>query len=283
MNTPTLHHLLAALNQWAPPALAEGYDNVGLLVGDAHQPCRGALVALELTEAVLDEALAHHCNLVLCHHPIWFGKRLKLTTADWQGRLMLRAIREGVALAAWHTNLDHVPHGVNALIGEKLGCTAMRILAPQPEQLLEQSGSVTVGAGMIGALPRPMSPLEFLEHMGRVFGTPVVRYAPAPAVPHIREIAWCGGAGSFLLPDALRAGVQAFVTGDVTHHKFFDAEGQLWYCDVGHWESEQYTPELFVRFLSEKFPNFAARQSSVNTNPVLYYRNQSLAEYTSTH
>ena len=88
---------------------------------------------------------------------------------------------------------------------------------------------------------------------------------------HIERVALCGGAGSFLLPDAIRAGADIFITGDYKYHQFFDAEGKIIIADIGHYESEQFTSEIFESILKKKFPTFAILLSDINTNPVKYF------------
>jgi dinuclear metal center YbgI/SA1388 family protein len=244
---------------------------VGLLVGESAALVAQALVALELTEEVLDEALATGCNTIVCHHPIWFGKRTRLTDSDWVGRLLLRAIRANLHLVAVHTNLDNVPTGVNLKMAERLGLQQLQILHPNPAWTRKTDDAEThFGAGMLGQLPRPMPKADFLRHVKQAFGCEVIRYADAP-LEAVETVAVCGGSGSFLLGKAVASGAHAFITGDVTHHKFFDAGRKLLFLDIGHWESEQFTSELIADYLKHKFPNFAVRLSSVRTNPVSYH------------
>lgn len=126
-----------------------------------------------------------------------------------------------------------------------------------------------VGSGMIGTLPEPEDAAGFLQRLKKVFGTPVVRHTPI-VKPEVRKIAICGGAGQFLLGNAIASGADAYVTSDIKYHEFFDAVGQLLLADVGHYESEQFTIDLLAEQLSIKFPNFAVLKTGVSTNPVCY-------------
>jgi dinuclear metal center YbgI/SA1388 family protein len=267
----TIAEITQALERWAPAHLAEGYDNVGLLVGDPTETLTAALLTLDITDEVLAEAQARGCGLIIAHHPIWFGKRTRLTPADYAGRTMLRAARLGIGLYAIHTNLDNIQTGVNAEIARRLGLQAPKILAPGPQTDPEGQPA---GAGMIGSLPQALTLPAFLARVKAAFQTGGIRYA-APDLPpdeaHIRRVAVCGGAGSFLTQAARTAGADALVTSDITYHKFFDADGQLVLLDIGHFESEQFTPQLLADFLRNIFPNFAFLISEVNTNPVRYY------------
>lgn len=126
-----------------------------------------------------------------------------------------------------------------------------------------------IGSGLIGYLPEPMDPLSFLENLKRTMKVTCIRHTDLPTKP-IHKVALCGGSGSFLLNDALRAGADIFITGDYKYHQFFEAEGRIVIADIGHYESEQFTPLLFHRLLTEKNLNFAPVLSNIITNPVNY-------------
>ncbi|MCL4105550.1 UNVERIFIED_CONTAM: hypothetical protein GTU68_057425 [Idotea baltica] len=251
------------LAAWAPPSLAESYDNVGLIVGLPNTECTGILINLDVTEALLDEAIAKGANLILTHHPIWFGARKRLNGEDYVSRIIIKAIKNDIGLLACHTNLDNVQDGVNRRIGEVMGANKMQILSPKGKMK-------EVGSGMIGYLPAPMAKRDFLQHVKDKFRCGGIRYADFPGET-IHKVAWCGGAGSFLIGHALRAGADAFVTGDITYHKYFDNENRLLLMDIGHYESEQYTSQLLHHYISEKFVSFAVHLSEIETNPVNYF------------
>jgi dinuclear metal center YbgI/SA1388 family protein len=366
MTTP-LRTLIAALDAWAAPAFQESYDNAGLLVGSPDQPITGVLVSLDATEAVVDEAVARGCNVIVAHHPIIFKGLKKITGRTYVERTVIKAIKQDVAIFAAHTNLDHVRTGVNAHIAERIGLQNTRVLAPktgtlsklvvfvptthtqavlnalheagagqignydrcsfrvggtgtfrplsganpvigqvnQDELVVEDRVEVIfsthreramlaamrqahpyeevahdlyalanenpdVGAGMIGTLPEPLAETDFLIHLKQTMQLPLIRHT-AWLGRRVARVAVCGGAGSFLLPDALRAGADAFVTADYKYHEFFDADGQTMICDIGHYESEVFTKALIARYLSGKFANFAILLSDTVTNPVNYF------------
>ncbi len=125
------------------------------------------------------------------------------------------------------------------------------------------------GSGLIGTLPAPMDETAFLQLVKERFHTGCVRYTPLRGRP-VQQVALCGGAGSFLLKKAIAAGADAYISADFKYHEFFDAENQLVIADVGHFESEQFTIELFYNILTEKFRNFAPLKSTIRTNPVNY-------------
>ncbi|MBI9068628.1 MAG: Nif3-like dinuclear metal center hexameric protein [Salinivirgaceae bacterium] len=126
-----------------------------------------------------------------------------------------------------------------------------------------------VGAGMIGELPEAIETMEFLKNLKKTFNCDFIRHTQLTS-DKIKKVAVCGGAGSFLLKDAIRAKADIFITGDFKYHQFFDAENHIIIADIGHFESEQYTKELFFELLTRKFSNFAIRLTKVNTNPIKY-------------
>jgi dinuclear metal center YbgI/SA1388 family protein len=255
-----------AIEEFAPPFLAESYDNVGLLIGDPNAEATGVLINLDVTETLIDEAVAAGINLIVTHHPIWFTSLKRLNGENYVSRIIIKAVRQGVALYACHTNLDNIQAGVNRMIGERLGVQDMRILSTKRDPRMEAE----TGSGMIGELERPYGKEEFLALVKERFHCGGIRYADAP-VQEIKRVAWCGGAGSFLISNALAAGADAFFTGDITYHKFFDNEDRILLLDIGHYESEQFTSNLLHSHLSKTFPTFAVRLSKIETNPVRYY------------
>ena len=127
-----------------------------------------------------------------------------------------------------------------------------------------------VGSGLIGTLPTPADEVDFLLRLRKIFGPRTIRHT-ALTGKMIRRIAVCGGAGSFLIPNALEQKADILVTADVKYHEFFDADGKMVIADIGHFESEQFTTDLLHELLLEKFPTFAIRKTTVNTNPVKYF------------
>jgi dinuclear metal center YbgI/SA1388 family protein len=132
-----LREIIQYLEQIAPPAYQESYDNSGLLVGNPAMTVTGILCSLDCVESVIDEAIAKNCNVVVAHHPIIFGGLKRLTGKNYVERTVIKAIKNDIAIYAIHTNLDHVLNGVNAKIAEKIGLQNLRILAPK-KQLLKK-------------------------------------------------------------------------------------------------------------------------------------------------
>jgi dinuclear metal center YbgI/SA1388 family protein len=257
--------ILNHLESIAPPRLQESYDNAGLITGDPNWTCNGVLFCLDSTEAIVEEAISLGCNLIVAHHPIVFKGLRRFNGKNYVERTIIKAIKNDVAIYAIHTNLDNVyQHGVNAKIAEKLGLQNTSILA---QKLGENNPEI--GAGVIGEFKNPMNETNFLQFVKTTMGAGVVRYTQ-PLGRDIKKVAVCGGTGSFLLQDAIRAGADAFVTADFKYHEFFDADGHLLIADIGHFESEQFTIELLFSLVSEKFPNFALHSTKRLTNPVNY-------------
>src|ERR1051326_1226793 len=127
-----------------------------------------------------------------------------------------------------------------------------------------------VGSGMLGEFKKEMDEKAFLKWVKAKMGCEVVRHT-ALTGKKIKRVAVCGGSGSFLLKAAISAGVDAYVSADFKYHEFFDAEGKILVSDIGHFESEQFTKDLFYSFLTDKFPNFAVRLTKINTNPINYF------------
>lgn len=152
--------------------------------------------------------------------------------------------------------------------------SAMRKAHPYEEVAYElialQNENQFEGSGMVGELSGPLSEVEFLERIRSTFNCGCIRHTAMLGKP-IRKVAYCGGSGSFLLPDAKASGADIFITGDFKYHEFFDAENEIMIADIGHYESEQFTVNLLAELLKEKFTTFAVRLTGINTNPINYF------------
>jgi len=361
-----LRDLTNHLEQLAPLAYQESYDNAGLLTGDPMQEVTGALVCLDSTEDVIDEAIRRKCNVVIAHHPIVFSGLKKITGKNYIERTVIKAIRNHIAIYVIHTNLDNMQHGVNAKICERIGLKNIQVLSPKSQLLrklitfaphanaeavrkamcdagagiignydqcsYQSDGTGTfragpganpfvgkpgelhreeeqrievlveahrekavvkallevhpyevvaydiytlenehpaIGSGMVGELDTELGELDFLNHLKKTMQTGCIRHT-ALSGRKVKRVAVCGGAGSFLLKEAIASGSEAFVTSDYKYHQFFDADGKILLADIGHYESEQFTKDLLFQVIREKFPTFAIHLSETNTNPVNY-------------
>lgn len=257
----TISDITAALESFAPLHLQESYDNAGLHTGSPSWECTGVLCTLDATEEVVDEAVARRCNCIVAHHPPIFRPLRTLSSDDSVTRTLLSAIRANVAIYAAHTNVDNVPNGVNGRIADQLGLTDRTILQPR---------TADTGAGLLGTLAEPIAVPAFLGLLADRFHSAAIRHTDWNG-GHIRRVAVCGGSGSFLIGSALDAGADAYVTADLKYHEFFTADHRLLLCDIGHYESEQFTIDLFADILLRKFPTFAVLKSRTVTNPVRYF------------
>jgi len=263
---PLCGEVIEFLESIAPLHLQESYDNSGLLIGHPEQVVKGVMVCLDCTEPVLDEAMAKGCNMIVSHHPAIFYGVKKITGSNMTERLIEKAIKNDLLLYAIHTNLDNtLINGVNEQIARKLGLEIDGILRG-----MSGVANPMVGAGLVGYFENPMPEMKFLQLLKDQMKTGVIRHTALTHRP-IQKVAVCGGSGSFLIEDAKKAGVQAFVTADLKYHQFFDADGELLVCDIGHYESEQYTIQLIQSLLSGNFPTFAAHCTEINTNPVQHF------------
>jgi dinuclear metal center YbgI/SA1388 family protein len=266
MNTTALE-LFQSLESVAPLHLQEKYDNSGLLVGSSSVDVQGVLICLDCTEEILDEAVQRGCNVVISHHPAIFYGLKRITGSNLTERLVMKAIKEDLILYAIHTNLDNIlQHGVNERIASQLDLKVEGILRP----MVTKNDDAICGAGIIGSYSSPKTESEFLELLKVRMKTGVIRHSKLIGRP-IERVAVCGGSGSFLLEDAIKAGAQVFVTADYKYHGFFDADDKIIICDIGHYESEQYTINVLQELISSKFATFAAHCTQLNTNPVHYF------------
>jgi len=361
-----IREIINYIESIAPLAYQESYDNAGLLVGHPNNEVSSALICLDVTEAVIDEAIVGGFQLVIAHHPVIFGGLKKLNGKNEVERCVIKAIKNDTSIYAAHTNLDSVHGGVNSKICEKLQLKNCQILSPAKSQLKKlvtfipeaqakevqqavfdagaghignydscgyslngegsfrgnentnpfvgevgqlhyekevrfetvfptrlqakvissllsahpyeevaydiyplDNDSPTVGAGMVGELEDAVSEANFLQFVKEQFRCKVIRHSPLLG-RKIKKVAVCGGAGSFLIRQAISSQADLFITGDMKYHQFFEAEGRIVIADIGHFESEQYTKEVFYELLTKKFPKFAVRLSAINTNPINY-------------
>ncbi|MCM1293587.1 MAG: Nif3-like dinuclear metal center hexameric protein [Bacteroides sp.] len=260
---PLIKDITGALETIAPTTLQESYDNCGLIVGNPDDEARGVLLSVDVTPAVVEEAIGCGCNLIVAHHPVIFmGLKTIISGHSAVEQSIIMAIRHGISIYACHTSLDNAPGGVSHEMARMLGLRDVAILDPTP--------SGESGSGAVGRLPEPMSPIQLVEHVKKCFSSPVARCSDFPSEHMIETVALCGGSGSFLIPEAIRSGAQAMITSDTKYHDFVDFASRILIVDIGHHESENCTKQIFYRIIREKFPIFAVRYSQADTNPIKY-------------
>lgn len=259
-----ISEIISAIEEFAPRTLQETWDNTGVQVGDTAAECTGVLLCVDVTPGVIDEACRRGCNLVVSHHPLLF-RGLKSITGDTPVELsVIRALREGIAIYSCHTAADSARGGVSHEMAKRLGARVTGILSPS------QSDS-GVGLGVVAEFELPLSRRELVARVRQAFGSPVVRATTPPdAGAAIKRIAMCGGAGGEFIGRAVDAGAQVYISSDMRYHDFVDFQGRIWLIDIGHFESESCTKDIFYRVISEKFPNFAVYYSDTEENPIKY-------------
>ena len=254
---------MTALERFAPLPLQEGWDNAGLQIGLTEVEVSGALLCLDVNEAIIDEAVSKGCNLVVSHHPLLFHGLKTISDADSVQRTVMKAIENRVAVVSMHTNMDNARGGVNFKIAEKMGLTNVDFFARKTVDGIE------AGSGVVGDLPQPMDAAEFVAGVKKQFGVDCALCNELLKRP-VRRVAICGGAGDFLLDDAVKAGADAFVTGEMHYHVYFGREQQIQICVIGHYQSEQYTKEIFKTIIEEECPGVPVVMAQTNTNPIIY-------------
>lgn len=256
-----IKEVVATLERFAPLLLQESYDNAGLQIGlTVGEEVSGVLLCLDVTEAVITEAEAKGCNLIVAHHPLLFRPLHRVTTDTQVGRCVIQAVQKGIAIYAAHTNLDNAPGGVNYEIAQKLEMQDVHFLQP----LSHGEG----GSGVIGKLAQPLPAECFLKQVAKIFGVEALMHNKVEHMVH--TIALCGGSGEFLLDQAISLGADAFITGEMSYHCYFGHESDILIGVLGHYQSEQYTIQLLYRLLHDAYPTLRMYETSVNTNPIVY-------------
>ena len=268
-----IYQVVDALEHYAPLPLQEGYDNAGLQVGLTEAvEVSGALLCLDVTEGVVDEAIRKGCNLIVSHHPLIFRKLARISDENYVQRTVRKAIKNDIAIVSMHTNMDAAKGGVNFKIAEKLGLRNLRFFGGEKE-----IDGVKGGEGVIGEITDETDALhadgiaadDLVLMLRERFQAECVQCNQLLRRP-IRKVALCGGAGSFLLDAAIAAGADAFITGEMHYHEFFGHEQEIQICVIGHYQSEQFTSEIFRSIITEKCPGVKCEISEINTNPIIY-------------
>ena len=363
MNVKSICELIEEV---APLALQESYDNAGLLVGDSQMEVTSVLVCIDITETVISEAIQKNCNLIVSHHPLIFSGLKKLIGHNETQRCVAQAIKNDIAIYAAHTNLDNVLQGVSGKMAEKIGLKNIQILQPKQNSLLKlityvpklhsygvrqalfeagagQIGNYDfcsfnaegigtfranenarpfvgkldelhsepetkieiilpdylkhkviktllevhpyeepaydlvplkndwkeIGAGVVGDLEEAEDELNFLNRIKSIFNISTIRHTDI-LNKKIKRVALCGGSGSSFLSDAISVKADVYISGDFKYHEFFDASKQILIADIGHFESEQFTKDIFYEIITKKMPTFAVQISDSKTNPINY-------------
>ena len=255
--------MLSALERFAPLPLQESWDNAGLQVGLTETEVSGALLCLDVNEKIVDEAIRKGCNVVVSHHPLLFRGLKTISDLTDVQRTVMKAIQKGICVISMHTNMDNAKGGVNYKMAEKLGLRGVQFFAPKMVDGMES------GSGVIGELPEAQASDDFVLAVKKTFDVECAMCNELLRRP-VRKVALCGGAGDFLLDDALKAGADAFITGEMHYHQYFGYEQQIQICVIGHYQSEQYTAEIFRDIIEKECPGVKTFLAETCTNPILY-------------
>jgi dinuclear metal center YbgI/SA1388 family protein len=363
----TIRDITSYLEELAPLQYAEDFDNVGLLVGNYNTTVTGVLVTLDTLEIIVDEAIEKKCNLIISFHPIIFSGLKKINGNNYVEKVVLKAIKNDIAIYSPHTALDNSIKGVSAKMASILKLNNTKILLPKkglikklttyvPEKDAERvkkalfksgAGAIGnydqcsfnlkgfgtflgnensnpkignkgilqteneiqisvifpkhiensvlkalfeshpyeevayeilttdnyhqhIGLGIVGELSKEINEREFLIELKNKFNLKNIRHSDLLDKP-VRKVAVLGGSGSFAIEASKKCGADLYVSADFKYHDFFRAENQIVLVDIGHYESEQFTKNLIVDYLTKKFLNFAVVLSGNNTNPINYF------------
>ena len=250
-----LQDIINIIESVAPLSYQESWDNSGMQVGDRNAEVHAALLTVDVTESVVNEAIEKHCDLIISHHPLIFKGLKHLTGATPQERCVEKAIKHGIAIYSSHTSMDAYLHGVSGKIAEKLGISDYKILVPAAEE--------NIGLGVIGQLKTPMKSADFLHFVQETFNCSL-RYIQ-PCTDKITTIAICGGSGAEFITPAIVQHADIFITADVKYHEMQAAYGQIGVIDIDHWTSEHFTREIFEDLLRNHIPTHIAQS---DTTPV---------------
>ena len=254
-----IKQVLSALERFAPLPLQESWDNAGLQLGLTEAEVSGALLCLDVNEAIIDEAIRKGCNLIVSHHPLLFRGLKQISGADYVQRCVIKAIKHDIVIISMHTNMDNAQGGVSFKIAERLG-------APVLNDSVAETEKVPL---VLAELPTPMDARAFIELVKTQFDVQCAQCNALLQRP-IKKVAICGGAGDFLLPDAISQGADAFITGEMHYHQYFGTEQQIQICVIGHYQSEQFTSEIFRDIIQKECPGVKTCIAETNTNPIVY-------------
>ena len=253
--------IAAAIESFAPLSLQESYDNAGLIVGRMDDDVHKALLAVDVTEEVIAEAVAEGCDMIITHHPIIFHAMKRFNSASQTERCVEEAIRRGIVLYAAHTNLDSTPDGMSWRVAQMLGLVNITVMQP--------TNTEGAGFGVVGELAEAMPSADFMRRVMERFDVKALRHSDVVKA-EIRKVAICTGSGGSLIDDARKSGADIYLTADLRYNDFMRHENAIILADMGHFESEYCAIQILFDILSKKIPIFAVRKSVCSRNPVNY-------------
>ena len=240
--------IMAMIEGTYPKSAALGFDNVGLQAGRSEKEVRRIYLALDATDAVIEEAIAQEADMLITHHPLIFSPLKHITDEDFIGRRLLKLIRSDISYYAMHTNYDIL--GMADLSADYLRLTDREVLSVTAETQEGQDGF-----GRVGELPRKMSLKECGEFVKNALSLNDVKIYGDPDT-QVERAAICTGSGKSMISDVLAKGAQVYVTGDIDHHTGIDAVAQgLTIVDAGHYGTEYIFMKAMEKVLKEQYPN----------------------------
>ena len=249
MSQLSLATVIQFLETLYPLALAESWDNVGLLVGDPKMPIRRVMTCLTVTPESCREAIDEQADLIVTHHPFPFQAVRQITTASNVGAMLLQLTRAGIAVYSAHTAFDSAATGINQQIAEMLGLNDITTLYPQKndENLPLQ------GTGRIGMLAQPVPLIQLVENAAQVFKQKVLPYVGDPDKLVQRVAIGCGAAGEFL-DQAVAQNADVFLVGETKFHQYLEAAANgLALILPGHYASERFAVEQLADVIADCF------------------------------
>ena len=245
------------IEEFAPLGTQEPWDNSGFCIGSPEQEIKGVMIGFDCTPELIEAAVAVGANMVITHHPLIFAGVKKINPDTFIGKCITLAITNGVVIYSVHTNADKAEGGVTALMALRLG---LQNIEPLDETSL----------ALVGTLPSPVEPQELSTFVKKAFGVERLRSSRLIEEP-VSRVAVCAGSGSSFIPQAMEAGAQLFITGDLSYHHYFCSEGFV-VMDIGHYESERDIVDKLYEILSKKIPTFAIHTFwNNNNNPIFYF------------
>ena len=254
----TVHEIEQFLFRWAPQELAADWDNVGHLVGEGEAEVHKVLVSLDITEAVVDEAVRIGADLIVSHHPVmnchWHQVQ-NIRSDSAQGRILTQMLRHRISAVCMHTNLDAADGGVNDILAEKLGLNRLEMLNDEK-------------IGRIGVLKGEMPLVDFTRFVIKCLGCNGLRYRDSGRPVH--RVAVGGGACGDFIDQAVAKGCDTFVTSDLGYHEFLD-NGEINLIDAGHFPTENVICPVIAQRLSKKFSQLTVQLSTAHSREVIQY------------
>lgn len=255
--------ILEYLDKIAPIKYALDFDNVGLLVGNPDRCVKKILIALDITESVIEEAKRAGANLIVSHHPIIFEPLKSVVEGDFTSNHVISLIENQISAICMHTNLDAAHDGVNDTLAEIIGLNSEGYLEPIED----------VGIGRYGDLDAEMRFDDFLRHTAKSLGIDGLRYTKV--TDKVRRVAVGGGSCGGMLNTAVSAGCDTFITADVKHSIWLEAkEKGINLIDAGHFSTENVICKKLCDKLSKQFTEVETKIADCNVVPMLHFKTE---------